>query len=113
MQNNDKLISANALLEKVQFRVEAKGAVGATVRDMVGITRKLIDEAPAVDAVEVVHGRWEQSVEKDEWYGHIYTCTECEYQCMVDDGTGNEVVPNYCPNCGAKLDGDRRLSDVS
>ena len=35
MQNTDRLISANALLEKVQFRVEAKGEVGATVKDVV------------------------------------------------------------------------------
>ena len=66
----------------------------------------ILHQTPTVEAVEVVHGRCEKSVMKDEWYGHIYTCKECKYQCMVDDGTGNDVAPNYCPNCGAKMDGD-------
>lgn len=54
MQKMDKLISANALLEKVQFRIDTPGIIGATVRDMVATTRRIIEEAPAVDAVEVI-----------------------------------------------------------
>lgn len=54
MQKTDKLISANALLEKVQFRIDTPGIIGSTVRDMVATTRRIIEEAPAVDAVEVV-----------------------------------------------------------
>lgn len=44
----DKLISANALLEKVQFRIDTPGIIGSTVRDMVATTRRIIEEAPAV-----------------------------------------------------------------
>ena len=51
----------------------------------------LIDNAPTVDAVPVVHGH-----RVDD--GGFYTrCSQC-------DG----VLPlcaNYCPNCGAKMDG--------
>ena len=54
MQKTDKLISANALLEKVQFRIDTPGIIGSTVRDMVATTRRIIEEAPAVNAVEVV-----------------------------------------------------------
>lgn len=45
-----------------------------------------IDEAPTIEAVEVVHGRWENG-----------TCPNCR---QVDFSK-----PNYCPNCGAKMDG--------
>ena len=61
-----------------------------------------IGDAPTVDAVKVAHGQCEKSVMKNEWYGHIYTCKECKYQCMVDDGTGNDIEPNCCPNCGVR-----------
>ena len=56
-----------------------------------------IKRLPAVDAVPVVHGRWE--------YFHCvgcgrYRCSECSH--WVDAGLDR----NYCPNCGAKMDGD-------
>ena len=50
---------------------------------------------PTVDAVEVVHGRW---VHKGAW--HI-ECSECQY-ILAHIGEAK----NYCPNCGAKMDGD-------
>ena len=35
----------------------------------------------------------------DVWY-----CSECGH--CIDDGTDDpENLPNYCPNCGAKMDG--------
>ena len=58
---------------------------------------KAQEALPAVDAVPVVHGRWE--------YFHCvgcgrYRCSECSH--WVDAGLDR----NYCPNCGAKMDGD-------
>ena len=53
-----------------------------------------------VDAVPVVHGRW-----------IYFNCVGCgRYQCSeclhwVDAGTDR----NYCPNCGAKMDGGQFL----
>ena len=47
-----------------------------------------------VDAVEVVHGRW-------------IPCTNGGYHCSVCDKRFGFVFDNnYCPNCGAKMDGD-------
>lgn len=47
-----------------------------------------------VDAVEVVHGRW-------------IPCTNGGYHCSVcDKRFGFVFDKNYCPNCGAKMDGD-------
>ena len=56
-------------------------------------------EAPTVDAVEVVHGRW---ILADDGDGDV--CSVCGTDfCNVIYETGNW---NYCPNCGAKMDGD-------
>jgi hypothetical protein len=50
-----------------------------------------INEAPAVDAVEVVHGRW-------IWKGGCFHCSNCK--------TSNDHTPAYCEGCGARMDGD-------
>ena len=57
-----------------------------------------IDKAPTVDAVEVVHGRWENPYINR--YGHpCHCCSVCGFKASYQD-------KNYCPNCGAKMDGD-------
>ena len=58
---------------------------------------KAIVEAPAVDAVPVVHGRWEEVYTcNDEWLWG-YRCNQCNVEHSRKD--------NFCPNCGAKMDG--------
>jgi len=54
-----------------------------------------------VDAVEVVHGRWifkHNPITDPKRYFIRIVCSECDLH------TGQ--VSNYCPNCGAKMDGD-------
>ena len=60
-----------------------------------------IAQQPTVDAVEVVHGRW---IDKGEYA----VCTECGGRSGTQyDGV--EPIPlmtQFCPNCGAKMDGE-------
>lgn len=62
-----------------------------------------IVEAPTVEAVEVVHGRWE------EWYPPkhmIMTGEELLYRCSACDAKYPDVEGyRHCPYCGAKMDG--------
>lgn len=91
MANKKRLIDANALAHKFLL--------------MPGHYRKaeidLIDSAPTVDAVEVVHGQWIQDGELDEDGNGQYHCSVCwageKHNPIVD-------VP-YCWKCGAKMDG--------
>lgn len=55
-----------------------------------------IQNAPIVDAEPVRHGHWMEARYP------LFTCSECgaTYQ---DTGYGY----NYCPNCGAKMDGEK------
>ena len=62
------------------------------------VVRNFLAKLPKVDAVEVVHGRWE-----DDSYDPRYICSECGAWLLVEDATARM---NYCPNCGAKMDGD-------
>lgn len=67
---------------------------------------EMFDEVPAADVAPVVHGLWE-SVDSSYWrwtpsggvsVAHItYRCERC--------GRGTVVKTDYCPNCGAKMDG--------
>ena len=53
---------------------------------------------PAADVAPVRHGRW---VEKEKYtFGIMYDCSLCENR-ILDNGH----PWNYCPNCGAKMDG--------
>ena len=66
-----------------------------------------IDGQPTVDAVEVVHGEW-TAIEDDWNMETIYQCSVCKEEFVTIDGTPAENLWNYCPNCGAKMDGERR-----
>ena len=69
--------------------------------------QEAIDMAPAVDAVEVVHGRWAaKPVRKLNGKGRVVNYCDC-YYCS-ECGTDRPIVSpyKYCPNCGAKMDGD-------
>ena len=90
-----RLIDADALKEKISedhFKTY-------------GNAMKCIMLAPTVDAVPVVHGDW--TIIDDEYNMEtIYQCSVCKEDFVTIDGeTPQENLWNYCPNCGAKMDG--------
>ena len=57
-----------------------------------------IENAPTVDAVEVVHGRWEH-LGGDEW-----CCSACG-EVTTTEGSWEKPSKKYCYECGAKMVG--------
>lgn len=57
---------------------------------------RLLEKAPTVDAVPVVHGRWNNM----DGYKTRKVCSECGW-----DVPEYGKFYSYCPNCGAKMDG--------
>ena len=95
MANEKRLIDANALVS--EFMHSPDYSAGEFQR----IARR-IHKAPTVDAVEVVHGEWEMGLDEGDYeYGTCSVCGYNEYNAF-----GCLLPHNYCPNCGAKMDGD-------
>ena len=75
-----------------------------------GGARKLIEKAPTADVAPVVHGRWIPIKVptgigflgiKEMVVGFI-RCSECYMEFDVSC----EWYSHYCPNCGARMDGE-------
>jgi hypothetical protein len=66
--------------------------------------RKIVYAMKTVDAVPVVHGHWIEHLHFNydgEYSGSDYECSCCGFNDVYDTEDYN-----YCPHCGAKLDGD-------
>lgn len=60
--------------------------------DMVSDTIAFIDGLPTIEAQPVKHGRWM----------YPFYCSECGFTPYYS----SDLTYNYCPNCGARMDGD-------
>ena len=101
MANEKRLIDAYALKNQItRYHMSLTPRyISKLVDAEIGDVIDIIDETPTVDAVEVVHGRWEHL----KW--DIYKCGNCDCHCHVAELMGKPAY-DYCPHCGARMDGD-------
>ena len=70
----------------------------------------LIDDVPAANVAPVVHGRWElDHADAEDSSFDVVRCSTCGYKAYaisVHIRNGN-----YCPVCGAKMDGGEKPND--
>ena len=62
-----------------------------------------LDRIPSADVVEVVHGEWEDTNLINGDIG--WRCSVCGFGVMRWNAN------HYCPNCGARMDGERKDGD--
>ncbi len=62
----------------------------------------LLEEADDADVVEVKHGKWKIKI--DEYDCEYMMCSVCKEEFYPADAYTVDITPNYCPNCGAKMD---------
>lgn len=69
--------------------------------------RDVIRGVPAADVAPVVHGRWItwEEAGNDIPSPHRHECSVCHDAAQVLIN-GIELLSDYCPNCGAIMDGD-------
>lgn len=68
---------------------------------MIYQARKLVAYQPTVDVVEVVHAEWIKN-----WEIGYSACSHCGKGYLWEDYKG-VADWEYCPNCGARMDGGR------
>ena len=105
MKKEMRLIDANKLIEDLEAAKD-HGGMGACVA---GTLIRYIKRCATVDAVEVVHGHWTSLTECSN--AGVY-CSVCNKKVYKEDyawcNRKNKLRSNYCPNCGAKMDGERK-----
>ena len=90
----DGYIEREATLREIERRESLM--VGDKTISVDALKRFLLNR-PAADVAPVVHGRWEVR-------GQEVFCTNCDRESGYN-AFGASAFSDYCPNCGAKMDG--------
>ena len=102
MANEKRLIDAYAFEEYHCNGCPYRREGSCTSDDPICATIDDLREAPTVDAVEVVHGRW-IGMEEEIWGRNVSMVTM--WQCSACGVSQTTLFgrSNYCPNCGADM----------
>jgi NADH pyrophosphatase NudC (nudix superfamily) len=101
-----RLIDANALKNTVRAQEWKKDTAIALTVDWICM---LIDEAPAVDAVPVVRGKWIPNQHWEYRNGNTTMSGDTGLGCSACGAvnfTGINQRTPFCPRCGARMDGE-------
>lgn len=72
----------------------------------VTVSKDLVEKIPTADVQEVRHGRWKYKT-LDNFRKVECTCTHCGWSGVENYDSYVDISDfEYCPNCGAKMDGD-------
>ena len=88
-----ELVDREKLIAQYSANPESKGFIELIQDDCVVLA---LQKAEVIEAVPVVHGRWEQHCFEIE-------CSKCNGEALRN-AFNQYVFSSYCPNCGAKMD---------
>lgn len=86
----DKMIKDTELMNRVAEGILIDGII------------KYLNDAPAADVTEIVHGKWIDEIGAVDTVGGMRMTIVTGYKCSVCGHSENEKYP-FC-NCGAKMD---------
>lgn len=93
-------IERNAVLEEALNNKAVRGGL-ADETDI----KEIINDVHSADVVSVKHGKWRASKSCGVLPTNKFVCSECDGLVIISTYR-NRCLYNYCPNCGAKMDGD-------
>lgn len=104
-------IDREAAIKIAESYVLKNGSALGWNRGIADCIAEAISIIPSADVAPVVHGRWIEKwglydkgfyISRKVWY----ECSHCGMKTNYrDECFEKEVDYNYCPNCGAKMDG--------
>lgn len=100
-------IDADALIEYLKEmwgRWDEDDWYEAQAKDALKGDIEIVNKQPTLDVAPVVHGEFilinRRYIASDGWEYKEYKCSRCGRVTVEPD--------NYCPRCGAKMDGERK-----
>lgn len=96
-------IKREAALHEIERR---KALMVGDKRVSVDAMKSFIKNRPSADVAPVVHGRWISWEQADNFIpsARRHECSACHDAAHVLVN-GFELLSDYCPNCGARMDG--------
>ena len=96
-----RLIDAEAIARKLKRQYCAECNVVRQIQCSACLVNDVLEllDGDSVDAVEVVNGHWEKIWQGIDCRYDVVKCSVCGYKKF-------NTIDRYCPNCGAKMDGD-------
>ena len=96
--NNDVISRSEAIKALDQHSYETGYDYDTTV--------EILKELLALDVTPVVHAKWVKAhgMMPPEYFGR-HVCSSCD-QFALNDKVGREKLSDWCPHCGAKMDGE-------
>ena len=69
---------------------------------------EVLNKMPVEDVAPVIHGKWLEDEEDVKWGNSLIKrfCSNCKKTAYWDEEKYCFVLFKYCPNCGAKMDGE-------
>lgn len=99
---SDRLLKESDVLKAIDKRIEELSKDPVFIRkngiiDIMGVKKYIL----AIPSVERPQGEWILECDAEGEGDNLYRCSECGqgYGCQEYD------LPNYCPNCGARMNG--------
>jgi DNA-directed RNA polymerase subunit RPC12/RpoP len=76
------------------------------VKEAHATAARRIDQIKPADVQPVKHGYWEEVIDYGGWGDTHYRCSVCGEEWYLEDGKPKDNNMNFCPRCGARMDGD-------
>lgn len=75
----------------------------------------MVKDIPSADVQPVRHGHWIEresgTEDKENGFETVIVCSHCDFPATTfyseDCESRTQIRTDFCPNCGARMDGDR------
>ena len=97
-------IEREAVRDLINEEIASWGSCQDEREALLNLLDRLYDDIPTADVVEVKRGRW-IDIYNGKYANQAYRCSVCGKSAHDEDGK-RWILSDFCPNCGARMEGD-------